>query len=104
MTQLVRIRMKDVIQNVASLSLQEILDDEEYLKGLDKFFQEKGISFLDLYEIRKRTFLMGIHENQKIDRLIIKEYLAMSEEEKTNNPRKNLLYYLVDLINKKYQE
>ncbi|MDR3168490.1 MAG: hypothetical protein LBU27_01670 [Candidatus Peribacteria bacterium] len=83
--------------------LVEILDDETYTKGLRAFFGIKGMRNPYLYEACKRSGLMMEYGEAAVQRLVIKEFLALSPAEIEHfMPSNALVCELAKMVQTKY--
>ncbi|MDR2541126.1 MAG: hypothetical protein LBD11_05090 [Candidatus Peribacteria bacterium] len=83
--------------------LAEVLDEESFKQGLKSFFAVKGMKNPFLYEACKRSGLMDTYGEPAVQRLVIKELLALTPEEiEKNSPGNILSCYLAEIVKKKY--
>jgi hypothetical protein len=80
-----------------------VLDDETYKKGLKAFFGVKGMRNPYLYEACKRSGLMMEYGEAAVQRLVIKEFLALSPAEiEQFMPSNVLVCKLAEMVQTKY--
>ncbi|MDR0369584.1 MAG: hypothetical protein LBH96_03610 [Candidatus Peribacteria bacterium] len=83
--------------------LAQILDDNTYKQGIRDFFGIQGMKNPYLYEACKRSELMDIYGEATIQRLVIKEFLALSPEEINKYmPSNTLVCELAKRVKTKY--